>query len=174
MSAPADDAREHDRRIERLLAEAEAATGPVAWPRVEALLTALVDLYGRGLEQVLAHARAVLGEASSSLDDCLEEDELVASLLVLHGLHPLPVEQRVGKALASVRRELPDATPVTLVSIDGDTATLRSDGAHPPAAQLIARTVEREAPELEGIRIVTEGSSPGLVPATRLHRKRTA
>lgn len=178
MTDPATlDAREHDRRIERLLAEAEAASGPVAWPRVEALVTALVDLYGRGLARILAHAREAAGSASADLDEQLQRDELVASLLVLHGLHPVPVEARVARALRRVESELPDAAPLSLVSVDSGTVTLRvAEGARPPPTQVVARAVELEAPELAGVRVVggevakPAAREPAIVPVERLKR----
>ena len=46
---------EHDRQLSRLLADAEAATGPVAWPRVAALVIGLVDLYVGGVEHAVLH-----------------------------------------------------------------------------------------------------------------------
>jgi hypothetical protein len=90
-STPAtDDAsmlREQDRHILRLLADAEAACGPIAWPRVETLIAALVDLYGAGITRLLSAARA-----SARDDDELRArvagDDLVRSLLILHQLHP--------------------------------------------------------------------------------------
>jgi hypothetical protein len=171
--------REQDRRIERLLAEAEAATGPVAWPRVEALLTALIDLYGRGLERILSHARASAGERSGELAERLGGDEVVASLLLLHDLHPIPVATRIDRALARLREQLPDAAHLTLASVDDGLATFRvAAGKPPPTPAVVARAVELEAPELEGIRFLdtetpeTRARPLGLVPVERLRQGR--
>jgi hypothetical protein len=165
--------REHDLRIERLLAEAEAATGPVAWPRVEALVTALVDLYGRGLERIVAHARAAAPDAD--LDARFAADELVASLLVLHDLHPVPVETRIARALDRLHDELPDAATLSLVGVENGTAMLRAaEGARPPPTNVVARAVELEAPELTGLRVVGEEPQKqdrSLVPAERLRHR---
>jgi len=61
--------------IERLLTEVRAVAGPVAWPRVEQLLSSVVQLYGAGLARVL-----------ESVDDTvrarLSEDELFESIPV--------------------------------------------------------------------------------------------
>lgn len=168
------EAREHDRRIERLLEEAEASAGPVAWPRVEALITALVDLYGQGLARIVAHARAAAGDARADLEARLEGDEIVASLLLLHDLHPVSIEERIGRALARVRDELPDTASLSLVAIEEGTATLRAEGGRAPPVQTVARAVEREAPELAGVRVVGGDAAParpaGFVPLERLHR----
>jgi hypothetical protein len=74
-------------RIEKLLDEVQATAGPVAWPRVESLITALVELYGAGIERVVTMARESARD-SAELDQLLLKDDLVSSLLVLHDLHP--------------------------------------------------------------------------------------
>lgn len=88
-------------RIERLL-EASAAAGPVAHERAEELVRLVVELYGTGLERVLE-----LAYDAGALDDdllaALAADELVSSLLLVHGLHPYGVEERVERALDGVR-----------------------------------------------------------------------
>jgi Fe-S cluster biogenesis protein NfuA len=88
-------------RIEALL-EASAVGGPVARERAEELLRLVVDLYGAGLERVLE-----LTHEAGALDDTLlsamADDHLVSSLLLIHGLHPYGVEDRVQRALDDVR-----------------------------------------------------------------------
>ena len=87
-------------RIEALI-DASAAAGPVAHERAEELVRLVVDLYGAGLERLLEilHERGAL---DGSLD-ALAADELVAGLLLVHGLHPYDVTTRVEQALVSVR-----------------------------------------------------------------------
>lgn len=88
-------------RIELLL-EASAAGGPVARERAEELVRLVVELYGAGLERVLelAYDAGALGD---DLLTALADDDLVASLLLVHGLHPLGVQERVERALDGVR-----------------------------------------------------------------------
>lgn len=164
-----DDVAERDRRLEHLLADVEAAVGPAIWPRVEALVAELVGMQGRVLHAVLAHARAAAPSATAELDERLASDALVSSVLLLHDLHPVRVEERVARALRALRAEAPSGAPLVLDRIDGGVALLRAagEGRAPPAAK-IARAVEREAPELEGVRVLGETS---LVPAARLHRR---
>ncbi len=54
-------------------------------------MQALLDMYGEGLSRIVAAC------------DVPVEDELVAHLLLLHGLHPVPVRERVMGALDEVR-----------------------------------------------------------------------
>lgn len=88
-------------RIEALL-EASSASGPVVRERAEELLRQVVDLYGAGLERLmeLAYERGAL---TDELLEDLAGDDLVSSLLLVHGLHPYDVEDRVERALAGVR-----------------------------------------------------------------------
>lgn len=101
MSPPATDPAVVGERIETLL-EAAAAAGPVAHERSEELVRLVVELYGAGLERVLelAHEADALDEG---LVEALAADTLVSSLLLVHGLHPYGVAERVERALDSVR-----------------------------------------------------------------------
>ncbi|MEO8330427.1 MAG: NifU family protein, partial [Candidatus Nanopelagicales bacterium] len=70
--------------------------------RSEELLRVVVQLYGAALERILE----VVDEAGALDEEVLTrlaDDDLVASLLLVHGLHPFSIEQRVEQALANVR-----------------------------------------------------------------------
>lgn len=88
-------------RIEQLL-EASSASGPLVRERAEELVRLVVELYGAGLERLLelAHEAGALDDA---LLGALADDELVSGLLLVHGLHPLAVSDRVERALDDVR-----------------------------------------------------------------------
>ncbi|MEV0715884.1 hypothetical protein AB0H87_14775, partial [Asanoa sp. NPDC050611] len=89
-------------RIEALIT-ASAAGGAVARERAEELVRLVVDLYGAGLERLLEllHERGALGD---DVLDALAADELVASLLLVHGLHPESASTRVATAAAGMTR----------------------------------------------------------------------
>lgn len=160
--------------VERLLEEAQAVTGPVAWPRVEALVAALVALYGEGLERTLACARDCAREGGS-LDERLARDELVSSLMLLHDLHPLPLERRIDAALQRVREELPGSAALVVVGFEAGVVKLvvapgTAKAARPPPTTIVAREIERDAPEVLGIRIEDEAPADAIVPVERLTR----
>ena len=95
------DLRAAGERIEALL-EASSAHGAIARERSEELVRLVVDLYGAGLGRLLD----ILYETDHlgpHVLDALAADDLVASLLLVHGLHPYDVETRVGRALDEVR-----------------------------------------------------------------------
>ena len=85
-------------RIQTLL-DASAAGGAVAQERAEQLVREITDLYGAGLERMMRLAVS----ANPELADTFAEDNLLASLLLVHNLHPHSVERRVSDALDSVR-----------------------------------------------------------------------
>jgi len=132
-------------RIERLLEEVRATVAPLAWTRVDELVTAIVDLYGcalgRMLEAVAPDQRAALAA-----------DELVGSLMALHALHPEPPEARIRGALAALA---PSVGTIELVALDGGVARLQAIDAPPVdgAGEAIERVVLEAAPELVGVEI---------------------
>src|ERR1700733_7677120 len=86
-------------RIEQLVEELRATAEPRTCARAEELLRLVTELYGAGLARVVELA----GARSPSLVGDLVADDLVASLLLVHGLHPEALAQRVEAALAKVR-----------------------------------------------------------------------
>jgi hypothetical protein len=161
-------------RIEELLDEVEAVAGPNAWPRVESLVTALVDLYGAGFARMLELSRAEARD-SSALDARIAADEIVGSLLLLHGLHPVGVQERVEKALAQVGTEA-GRGGVELVKVEEGVVHLRvdpmaaDDAARRSFAHVAARAIHDEVPDV--MRVDVEGlptpPAPDLVGLDRL------
>src|SRR5215813_5804222 len=82
-------------RIQTLL-DSSAASGAAAYERAQQLVREVVGLYGAGLERIIALSEPGLAER-------LATDDLVASLLLVHGLHPHPLHRRVSDALDRVR-----------------------------------------------------------------------
>lgn len=165
------DARSAGERIERLL-DASAADGPLAQQRAEELVRVVADLYGRGLERVLeiVYDAGVLDDA---VLDALAEDDLVASLLVVHGLHPYSVEQRVARALDQVRPYAGShGGDIRLVEVTAQgVARLQMlgscDGCSSSSVTLdhaVRRAIEAAAPEVVGIEVVDD--EPSAAPAT--------
>src|SRR5580698_8594256 len=152
------DARSVGERIERLL-DASAASGPKVGERAEELVRLVVELYGAGLERVLELAYEA-GALSDDLLDALADDDLVSALLLVHGLHPYPVEERVGRALDKVRPYMgTHGGDVELIEVtDEGVVRLRMlgscDGCASSAVTLdlaVKDAVEAAAPEVERI-----------------------
>ncbi|MFJ4918863.1 NifU family protein [Streptomyces sp. NPDC088725] len=170
-------------RIDTLIAAASASGGAVARERSEELVRLVVDFYGAGLERLLD-----LVYEEGRLDDgvlaALAADDLVASLLLVHGLHPYSVETRVEKALESVRPYLGShGGDVELLGV-GDDGVVRlrllgsCDGCPSSSVTLqlaVQGAVEAAAPEITTIEVEAPSEEPAgpLVPVdslfSRLH-----
>jgi Fe-S cluster biogenesis protein NfuA len=87
-------------RIEALLDELETLGDGAARDTATALVQALLEVYGEALARLVGH---VAERDDGTLANALAGDEVVAPLLMLHGLHPVPLERRVDGALAEVR-----------------------------------------------------------------------
>lgn len=157
--------REASNRIEQLLEELRGTTDPATSEKVEDLVHLLVDIYGAGLRRIMEIAYAEPN--GSDLLGRLAADELVASLLVLHDLHPLDTEGRVLQALDKVSPYLGShAGGVELLGIDeAGVVHLRLQGSCNgcPSSSVtvklaIERAIEEAAPEITGIEV--EGVAP--------------
>jgi Fe-S cluster biogenesis protein NfuA len=140
-------------RIERLLDELAACGDPKPVAIAEELIRQVSDLYGAGLARVLELLRD-----QPDLVGRLAADELVASLLVMHGLHPQSLEDRVEQALAAVRPMLGrHAGDVELLDIDPAAGAVRlrllgsCDGCPSSAVTLqmaVEKAIVAAAPEI--------------------------
>lgn len=147
-------------RIDALLEELSRSAGPSIWPRVEELMQRTVELYGAGLERVLAHATTA-GADPERMRASFDADPLVSSLLVLHDLHPRSTRERVEAALEQVRPYLAShAGGVELLGIEAGTVRLRMMGTCDgcPSSRItlettIRQAIVRAAPEIEEVRV---------------------
>ncbi len=161
-------------RVERLL-EASASAGPVALERAEELVRLVVELYGAGLERLLDLVHES-GRLDDTLLDALAGDDLVSSLLLVHGLHPWGPTERVEQALDGVRPYLGShGGDVELLGVSDDgVVTLRllgsCDGCASSAATLelaVEDAVRAAAPEVVSIEVV-QAAPRTLIPVDAL------
>ena len=164
-------------RIQTLL-DATSAGGAVARERAEQLVREVVDLYGAGLARIMA---AEGDRPDPGMLDRLVADDLVASLLLVHGLHPHDVHRRVSDALDPVRPYLGShGGDVHLLDVDGDIVRLQFAGSCkscPSSAVTLELAVEdairAAAPEISSIEVVApeacgsrvDGGDPGGIAA---------
>src|SRR5580704_718647 len=90
--------RERMGRIDDLIAEIDRFKDPQARARTREIVQALMDFHGAALSKLMDRL-AGLGETGLAAIETVAKDDLVASLLLLYGLHPLDIETRVGNAL---------------------------------------------------------------------------
>lgn len=158
-------------RIEELLAELRSSGDEAAADRAEEAIGLLVRLYGAALGRVVD-----LAGDDRALLDRFAGDPLVAALMVLHGLHPVPVDQRIHDALDGVRPYLGShAGGVEYLGLDGDGIVhLRLEGTcHgcPSSLVTVKTAIERAildaAPEVVAVDVegVADASpAPAFIP----------
>lgn len=165
-------------RIQTLL-DASSSGGAAARERAEQLVREVTDLYGAVLERMMDVALA----ADPGLAGRFAADDLVASLLLVHGLHPYDVERRVADALDSVRPYLGShGGDVSLLGVHDGVVRLQFQGSCktcPSSSVTLELAVEdavrAAAPEISSIDVVSAEQSPssGVIPAesllTQLH-----
>jgi Fe-S cluster biogenesis protein NfuA len=156
-------------RIEALLDDLERLGDPAARATATELVQALLDMYGEGLRRIAE--RVDMRE--------LAGDELVGHLLFLHGLHPVPVQERVAGALDEMRPYL-DAHggDVRLLGIEDGVVRLQLQGSCsgcPSSAVTLRHGIEeaihRAAPDVERIEAEdapAEASPPALLQIDNL------
>jgi Fe-S cluster biogenesis protein NfuA/nitrite reductase/ring-hydroxylating ferredoxin subunit len=172
------DLRATGERIETLL-EAASTGGRVARERAEELVRLVVDLYGAGLERLLDIVHES-GRLDDELLDRLAADDLVASLLAVHGLHPYDVDTRVARALDGVRPYLGShGGDVQFLGLTDDGAVrlqmLGSCDGCPSSSVTLTLAVETAilaaAPEVTGIEVVEAPASPSVIPVSALRAR---
>jgi Fe-S cluster biogenesis protein NfuA len=152
-------------RIESLIV-ASASAGPVAHHRAEELVRLVADLYGGALERLLdlLHEHGAL---TDEVIDAVAGDDLVAGLLLVHGLHPYDVDTRIERALAGHDAELLGVTA------DG-VARLRMPGgcASSSAAKrsAVEAAIEEVAPEVTAIEVdeAVPADAAAVIPVSAL------
>lgn len=155
-------------RIEALLEELRSSLDRRTWERVEEVVGLVTDLYGGGLQRVLELVPDDQVEAFVS-------DDLLASLLLLHGLHPHDLEARVLTALDSVRPYMEShGGDVEVLGIDEDEGVLHlrmlgsCDGCQSSAVTLqhaVKTALEAAAPEIVHIDVVDDAPT-AAAPST--------
>ncbi len=165
-----EDGRELVERVQELQARLESSPDSSARDLAEELVSAIVQLYGAGLERILA-AMMAAGSEGERITSSLAGDPLVATLLLIHDLHPIPLEQRVQAALDSVRPYMEShGGNVELLALEHGVARIHLRGSCSDCSAssvtlelAIKQALEEMAPDLEGLEV--EGMAPGAAPA---------
>jgi Fe-S cluster biogenesis protein NfuA/nitrite reductase/ring-hydroxylating ferredoxin subunit len=153
-------------RIQKLTEELERVEDPAARALAEDLSAAVLELHGDGIERLLG-----------ALDDegrqAMTQDGVVASLMLIHDLYPVPIEQRVQEALDRVRPYMEShGGDVELLGIDEGIAHLRlkgsCDGCGASASTLelaVEKELQESAPDLLGMHVEGAVSAAAGMPS---------
>lgn len=148
-------------RVEGLLDACESLHDTAARELALETVQAVLDLYGTGLERIVDRVGGLQATTLAS-------DELVEHLMLLHGLHPVPVEERVRDALEGVKPYLGShGGGVELVGVADGVALVRMQGSCegcPASAMTLKLAIEdavlKAAPDIERVEAEGEADTP--------------
>src|SRR5690242_16760399 len=154
-------------RVQELQTLLDRAHGSQTRALAEELVSTIVQMYGSGLERILEGILAS-GPEGARIAEGLAEDPLIATLLLIHDLHPVPLERRVQVALDSVRPYMDShGGNVELLSLQDGVARIRLQGSCSDCSAssvtlelAIKQALEDAAPDLEGLEV--EGVAPQM------------
>jgi len=146
-------------RVEELTAQVERIPDAGSRRAAEDLMSAVIDMYGLGLARIVEILDS--DEGATEIKQRLVDDGVVASLMLIHDLYPVPIEERVAEALDDVRPYMEShGGNVELVSLDDGVARIRLEGscdgcpASSSTLELAIKTaLEERAPDLLGIEV---------------------
>ncbi|MFZ0380356.1 MAG: NifU family protein [Solirubrobacteraceae bacterium] len=156
-------------RVQDLQAQLDGTAESGTRELAEELVSAVVQMYGVGLERIIA-SLVEAGAEGERLAAGLADDPLVATLLLIHDLHPVPLDQRVRNALDSVRPYMEShGGNVELLSLENGIARIHLKGSCSDCSAssvtlelAIKQALEEAAPDLEGLEV--DGVAPKALP----------
>jgi hypothetical protein len=149
------DARAAGERVEELLAQLRARSGPETAGVAEELVTCLVRLYGAGLASMMT----TIGDDDRLLARLIA-DPLVESLLLIHDLHPLDTETRIRRGLGKI------GTGAEFLGVDdAGVVNVRLGSGCGSTAAMVEQAIAEAAPETTGVRLAPR--EPPLLQITR-------
>jgi Fe-S cluster biogenesis protein NfuA len=155
-------------RVQELQARLESAGDPQTRELAEELVSAVVRMYGAGLERLFGTLLDA-GAEGERLALALAEDPHVAALLLIHDLHPIPLQDRVQDALEQVRPYMEShGGNVELLSLHEGVARIGLRGSCSSCAasavtleHAVKQALEETAPDLAGLE-VEDAPTPGV------------
>ena len=168
-------------KIEQLLERATALTDADARATALELVQSFMDLQGAAVTRVV-EILSESGESGRNALAKLGKDPLVCGLMVLYGVHPVALEDRVKGAIEQVTPQLrKNSASVELLDVTESAVRIKLDttshgcGSSPDAAkQLVEQAIREVAPEVAEVVVEGEPSnSTGFIsvnmikPATK-------
>jgi len=147
-------------RIQQVVEKIGTLRDPATQKMLQETLESVLTFYGHGLERILELIDNA-GPDGEKVRDVLIHDPGVRGLLLIHGLHPVPLEQRLAEALDKVRPYMEShGGNVELVSLENDFAKLRLQGhcktcpSSTVTLELAVRAaIEEACPDLAGFEV---------------------
>ncbi len=157
---PTDGMNRQGRRIQEIVAQIEEMPNPAARALMHECMESVLGFYGEGIARMMELVKRSGIGGQKAYGDLLH-DNVVRSLLLIHGLHPHDLPARLREALDKVRPYMEShGGNVELLSLENDFARLRLQGSCktcPSSAvtlELAVRSALDEAcPDLAGFEV---------------------
>ncbi len=149
------------RRIEDLVRRVENIPDCESRDAAHALMEAILELHGAGLERMMDIVFET-GESGKAAIRRFAGDGLVASLLVLHGLHPDDLETRVQQALGKMHGN------AELMGVFEGAVRVRLTGSGCGLRESVEAAVREAAPDAAEIIIEDSAPSNDFVPLSSI------
>ena len=149
------------RQIEELVRRVELIPDGEARQTALDLMGAVLDLHGTGLERMIEIVHDH-GDSGKIAIRRLAADELVASLLVLHGLHPDDIETRVEHALGKMHGN------AELLGVFEGTVRIRLTASGCGLKETVEAAVRDAVPDAAHVIIEESIAASGFVPLAAL------
>lgn len=154
---PATDSRDMAKRLQELIEQIQTQPNRAARALLQECLQSLLAFYGDGLSRILEQVQSSGAEGKTILDQLLK-DQTIAGLLLIHGLHPVPLEVRLRAALEKVRPYMQShGGNIELLTLENEVARVRLQGTCQtcPSSTVtlelaVRRAVEEACPDLAG------------------------
>jgi len=156
--------------IETVIRQIEAAGDPNVRTAARELVQLVMEMHGAGLERILEILRSN-GEAGQNVLGSMGRDEMVSSLLVLYGLHPLSIEERVSQAIEKTNRQIRSrSATVELVSMEDGAVrlNLKANGHGPALKEIVEAGIFEVAPDITSLIIDGAEEKQAFVPLEML------
>jgi len=156
--------------IEELIRQVEATGDPNVRSAARELVQLVMELHGASLERMVEILRSH-GDSSQSVLAAMGRDDMVSSLLVLYGLHPLGIEERVNQAIEVANRKMRSrGATVELVGLqDGAVRlNLKANGNGPALKEVVEAAIYQAAPDIMSLAIDGAEEKQAFVPLEML------
>jgi len=156
--------------IEEVIRQIEATGDPNVRTAARELVQLVMELHGTGLERIMEILRSN-GEAGQNMLGSLGRDDMVSSLLVLYGLHPLSLEERIHQAIEKANRQMRSRDgSVELMGIEDGLVRLhlKANGHGPALKEVVEAAVYQAAPDITSLIIDGAEEKQGFVPLEML------
>ena len=159
-------------RIDELVREVESLPDANARALAVELIRGVLELHASALDRIME----IVSEADATpIMEAMAADDLVSSVLNLHGLHPEDMETRIHRALDKLRGIFQArGAEVALTGIAEGVVTVRYSSARAASGAAVRELIEdamfQAAPEITRLVVegLTEMREPGFVPLSQL------